>query len=264
MKPVEFFYLHQVFTHQEWIDYLKGKGTMNPNTQRELLAYYVHTKRVQRVRRGLFVSLPPVVAANEYRVDPYLICQKLSKDAVIAYHSALELHGASHAYYQNFTYLSNNRSQPFIFQEQSFQAISYSKRLHEKQQTHFDVTQIIYQGTSLTVTGMARTVVDVLDRVDLCGGWDECWRSLELVHLLDVERAIQYASLIDKSVLYAKLGYYLQKHQQRLAVSEHQLDYLKQRTPKQALYVERHSKDSQKNRLIPQWNLLIPRINDEI
>lgn len=36
-------------------------------------------------------------------------------------------------------------------------------------------------GVNIKVTSLARTIVDVLDRIDLAGGWEEVWRVLDTV-----------------------------------------------------------------------------------
>lgn len=81
MKPRDFFASRPVFTYAEFVSALDTKGR-SERTHDALLAYYTKTERVLRVRRGLYVSVPPTVSREECPVDPYLVAAKLTDDAV--------------------------------------------------------------------------------------------------------------------------------------------------------------------------------------
>lgn len=61
-----------------------------------------HVKLV-RVRRGLYAVVPPGASAESYPVDPFLLASRMAKDAVQAYHTALEFHGEAYSVYEYFT-----------------------------------------------------------------------------------------------------------------------------------------------------------------
>jgi hypothetical protein len=42
-------------------------------------------------------------------------------------------------------------------------------------------------------------LVDVLDRPDLSGGWEEIWRSLETIEYFDLDEIVAYARLLDNA-----------------------------------------------------------------
>jgi predicted transcriptional regulator of viral defense system len=75
-------------------------------------------------------------------------------------------------------------------------------------------------GLPLRVTDIERTFVDVLDRPDLSGGWEEIWRSLESVEYVKTERVVEYALLLNKSTTVAKLGFFLEQHKDHLMVED--------------------------------------------
>ena len=65
-------------------------------------------------------------------------------------------------------------------------------------------------GVEVFATALERTVVDVLDKPGLSGGWEEVYRSLERVVVFDVSKAIDYALSLNKASIVAKLGYFLE------------------------------------------------------
>src|SRR5690606_25601231 len=76
MSSESFFRLHPGFTHDE---YAQSRGSGSPRTVDSLLRKHVQSGRIARVRRGLYVTVPPGGAAES--VDPYLIATKAANDA---------------------------------------------------------------------------------------------------------------------------------------------------------------------------------------
>lgn len=54
------------------------------------------------------------------------------------------------------------------------------------------------------LTGLERTIVDVSDRSDLGGGWEEVWRSLDNVTSIDTALMVEYALLLKNATVFAK------------------------------------------------------------
>ena len=50
-------------------------------------------------------------------------------------------------------------------------------------------------------TSLERTLVDVLDRPDLTGSWEEIWRSLESIEFFDIEQIVEYVLLLENATL---------------------------------------------------------------
>lgn len=65
-------------------------------------------------------------------------------------------------------------------------------------------------GLSVRVTSLERTLVDVLVRPDLGGGWEEIWRSLEMVEFFDLDVVIDYTLLFENATTAAKVGFFLE------------------------------------------------------
>ena len=49
------------------------------------------------MRRGLYAVIPPGADPDFFPVDPFLVAAKLSPDAVLSHHTALEFHGKAYS-----------------------------------------------------------------------------------------------------------------------------------------------------------------------
>lgn len=256
MKPKDYFSQNPVFTSQEYAQFLEKEGGGGERTQEALLSYHVKAGNLVRVRRGLFAVVPSGASPESYIVDPYLVAAKLVDDAVIGYYSALAFYGKSYSVTHQFCVLTHSRSADILFREDAFRLALFPKVLRKKNQELFGVKTILHRGCQLRVTGFERTLVDMLDRPDLSGGWEEIWRSLESVEYFDLDKVIEYALLLNNVTTIALVGFYLEQHQKELRVKESYLAQLETRRPKQPHYVDKQQKSSSK--FNSRWNLIIP------
>ncbi|MFQ5644747.1 MAG: hypothetical protein ACE5FQ_13770 [Thiogranum sp.] len=70
-------------------------------------------------------------------------------------------------------YLTRNARRPFVFRGQEFLAVPFPRVLSAQQAELFGVTIQRHAGGNVRVTSLERTLVDVLVRPDLGGGWEE-------------------------------------------------------------------------------------------
>jgi predicted transcriptional regulator of viral defense system len=101
MKLRTFFRTHPVFTVEDFAGFLSSDETHNLRTQESLLAYHVKAGNIVRVRRGLYASVPPGASPENFPIDPFLLAARISKEAVLAYHTALEAHGKAYSVYEH-------------------------------------------------------------------------------------------------------------------------------------------------------------------
>lgn len=253
MKLNTFFQRHPVFTVAEIDDFLGG-GTVG--TRNALLAYHRRCGKILPVRRGLYAVVPPGASPETAPLDPYLLASRMAGDAVLAYHTALEVHGRAYSVYNRFTYLSGKPVQPVRFREYEFQCVLVPKPLREKRKPSFGVVEIERQGLPVRVTDVERTFVDALDRSDLCGGWEEVWRSLESIEYLKLDEVVKYTTLLGKSTTAARVGFFLEEHRQAVATADKYLARLRKLAPRQPLYLDRSRRKG--GVLVKDWNLIVP------
>ena len=256
MNTQEYFRKHPVFRHETFTAFREANGCRNVRTREALLAYHAKVGHLLNVRRGLYAVVPEGVAPDRHRVDPYLLGTQLTNDAVLAYHSALQFHGVAYSIHHRFPYLTRHPRRPFVFQGMEFVAVPFPHALQPGGNGQPGVETIEHAGGQARVTGIERTLVDVLARPDLAGGWEEVWRSLEMVDECNLDQIVDYALSLRNATTVAKTGYFLEQHREALELEDTHLDALRQHAPRQPCYLDRRRR--QAGKLQPDWQLVVP------
>ena len=209
------------------------------------------------MRRGLYAVVPPGANPASYSVDPFLVAAKLTKDAVLSYHTALEFHGHAYSVQEHFIYTASRPLSPLTFRTHVFRGVRFPESLRRTDKENFGVVTMDRSGMEVRVTSLERTMVDVLNRPDLSGGWEEIWRSLESVEFFDLDKVVEYALLLGNATTTAKVGFFLEQHREPLMVEEKYIKPLHNLRPRQPHYLDRDKRKS--GRLVSEWNLVVPR-----
>lgn len=221
-----------------------------------LLAYYRQRGRILPIRRGLYWVVHPGESPETRAFDPFLVAAKMTDDAALAYHTALEFHGRAYSSFSEIQYLTARAVRATTFQGWRFRSVRLPKALNLSVEALFGIEEHDRSRQVVRVTGLERTLVDVLDRPELCGGWEELWRSLEMVEFFDLDQIVEYVLLLDNATTVGKVGWYLELHRETLMVEDEHLSALRERKPRQPRYIDR--RDRGRTRFIRQWNLVIP------
>lgn len=256
MKLNKFFSTHPVFTVSELDKFLAQQGSRNHWTRKALLAHHRKQGRILPVRRGLYAVVPPGASPDTCPVDPYLLAARMTDDAVLGYHTALEFHGNAYSVYEQFFYLAERKSAPATFRSYRFRCVLFPRKLRAQGKMNFGVQVGERAGIPVRVTSLERTLVDVLDRPDLGGSWEEIWRSLESVEFFDLNRVVDYALLLGNATTVAKVGFFLDQHRDPLMVEEAHLRPLRDHRPRNPHYLSRGARKP--GHFIPDWNLIVP------
>ncbi len=181
---------------------------------------------------------------------------KAAPDSILAYHTALELHGVAYSSFSELTYLTTHKNKAFKFQDQWFQPTTQPNVLKKNNLTRLSTQTMNRQGIEMRVTNPARTYVDSLNRIELCGGWEEICRALANMVTLDINEVIEYCLILKNARLAAKVGYFLEQRQGAFKVDESDLAPLLAIKPKTPQYTIRRKTD--KVTLIKKWNIFLP------
>ena len=256
MRLNQFFSNHSVFTLEDLDNYLCNHGSENPNTRKALLAYHKKKGRIISIRRGLYAVVPLGSSHKSFTADPFLITAKMTKDSVLAYHTALEFKGKAYSVFNRLYYFSKQKSVPLSYHSHEIKQVAIPNELLQKQSEMIGVESQERKGVDVRVTTFERTLVDMLDRPELTGSWEEIWRTLETIEYFDMDRVIEYVSLLQNATTAAKVGYFLDKHKENLLLQENDLKPLKKFLPQNPHYMVKKSKHAGK--YIDDWNLIVP------
>jgi len=255
MKPTDFFAAHPVFTYDEFVAAHASSGSRSRQTSASSIKQHVAAGNLLRIRRGLYATVPRGVDPEHAIVDPYLVATKLTDDATVAYHAALQFHGKAYSVWRRFHYLTRLRARPLFFRGLEFLPVQAPAALRNRSDLGGGVAELRHAGGVVRVATLERSLVDVLDAPDKGGGWEEIWRSLELVEFFDLDAVIEYALELGSALTVARLGFFLEQHRRPLMVEDRHLDTLRAHAPAQPRYFD-SSRESGK--LVPDWNLIVP------
>ena len=256
MRFRRFLKRHPVFTVNELDIYLEQTGSSNRNTRNSLLRHHKKAGRIIPIRRGVYATVPWGIDSERLVLDPYLVASKLTEDAVLAYHTAMEFHGRAYTVHWRSVYVSAKPSSPLVFQSHEYRCAPVPPPLKAKRKSMFGVNVVDYLGSRLAVTSHERTLVDLFDRPDLAGGWEEVWRSLESVEFFYLDAVVAYAQMLENASTAAKVGFFLQTHRDSLSVDDIYLQGLRELSPRQPHYMSPRSEE--KCKLVKDWNLMVP------
>ncbi len=254
MVPLDFLESHPVFTHGEFVSAHTAAGR-SEHTSNNLLASYVASGRLLRIRRGLYTTVPRGVKPGEASPDPYLMATKLSTNAVVAYHSTLAFHGKARSVWRRYHYLTGGRLRPFSFRGMEFVPVQAPPPVRSLPDFGGGVLTRRHAGGEVRVTTLERAFVDVLDAPDKGGGWEEILRSLDLVEFLDLDAVIEYTLRLESALTAARVGFVLEQHAEEWMVQEDHLEALRRHAPGQPRYLDGSRTTGT---LVSRWNLVVP------
>lgn len=254
MRSEEFFATHPVFTFEEYRSARAG-AEAPLSTAKNLLASHVSSGRVLRVRQGLYATVPRGVQASEFEPDPYLLATHMAGDSVVCGHAALQFFGKTYSLWARHHYFSVARRRPFTFRDNEFLPVQDPAPLRGREDRGGGIVERAHAGGRVRVTTLERALVDVMHAPERAGGWEEVWRSLEMVEYFDTERVAAYARALGSALTAARVGLFLDEYASRLMVDDEQLESLRRLSPRQPRYLDA---SHTKGRLVTGWNLIVP------
>lgn len=224
-----------------------------------MLSHHLRSGNIRRISRGVFASAPRNAGSGNRVLDRFIAAAKLRSGSVIAYHSALLLHGCAPTEGSEIQVIAPG--EPGVFETADFvcRFVSPPCRLPLTE----GVTTVERHELEVRVTSLERTIVDLLDRYRLAGGAEELFRCLDLVAELrediDNDALISLAERAGNAAAAGVLGYWLECERDRLNVSASLLQHLRSLSPRQSRYAL--GAKPGRCRAAPGWNVILP---DEI
>lgn len=255
MKPAGYFDRHPVFRFDDFAAAHAAGGRRSRQTTASVLKQAVAAGRLLHLRRGLYASVPRGADPGRHHVDPYLLATQLAPDGVVAYHAALQFHGKAYSLWNRFFYLTRGRQRRFAFGDQEFVPVQVPTALRNLPDLGGGVVERPHVGGVVRVATLERSLVDVLDAPERNGGWEEVWRSLEMVEFFDLDAVLAYTRVLGSALTAARVGFFLEQHQDSLMVEAQHLDAFRSLAPTQARYLDARRESG---KLLKGWNLVVP------
>jgi predicted transcriptional regulator of viral defense system len=245
-----FFSTRPVFRREEYARAL-GKSVRDPNVD-SMLKQHLRAGNVRRVSRGVYASVPPHADASSWVVDQFLAASRLRTDAVVAYHSALELHGYAYTTYSEVQLVSSGPPA-------RLEAAGFTCRFLATPRgwdRPADVVAMDRLGLDVSVTTLERTVTDLFDRYDLAGGAEELLQSLTMIPRLKVDRLYACMRSLGNASAAAAAGWWLSTQMERLDVTPSDLVRFRGLAPNNPQYALGAKPGAAK--WLPDWSVMLP------
>lgn len=244
-----FFSANPVFRRE---DYARAVGREpQEKTVTSMLGQHVRAGNIKRLARGLYASVPKHADPGAWRSDRLLVASRLRPQAVIGYHSALEAHGC--AYTAEFDVQVIATGEPGLFETAEF-SCRFVRPVAPLEADGIAVLDRV--GQAIRITTLERTIADVFDRPDLCGGADELLASLNLVQRLNAERLVGHLAANGNATAAGVAGWWLEQRRDSLQVPQALLEALHALAPRQTRYALGAS--AGQGRGASGWNVVLP------
>src|SRR3989304_1906488 len=245
-----------VFSLDDLVQWLDERQVKNARMAAyNLTKYYRRTGRLSAVKEGIYFVVPAGQEASSALADPYLVASKFGADAVLAFHSALDLLGFGHSTFNTFHVFSDRPRSPFRFRNDHFRVVQTPEPLLKQSKQYFGTEKVERLGMKIVVTGKERTLVECLERPHYCGGFEEMYRSLEKMPYLQFDVLLEYLAIRAQKNLYARTGFFLSQHAENFHVDQTLLTELRIHVPAQPVYWTPVRKGGAHG---TPWNLIVP------
>ena len=225
-------------------------------TARTVMSRLAKKGYLLRIRPGLYAAIPPESIGREYRPDRFLIADHaMGSMGAIAFHSALELHGVAHSYFNTVYYLSERSARPFEHQATIYRFV--------REANLFGTVTISREGVPLRVTDRERTFLDCIRRPEYCGGLEELVKSVGGFSLLNPLRLQDHLRRFGEQSLNQRTGVMLGLVRERLRMPDEFLERLRLSVGGNVYYLLPGMKPGN-GRLDKEWNVIVPRNIDEV
>jgi predicted transcriptional regulator of viral defense system len=223
-------------------------------TVRTRIKQFLASGRLKLISAGVYAVTPPGEDPATFAPDPLLAASRLTRDSVLAYHSAFEALGYANQVFSRTTYLTPGHRRERRLGAQTFVPVAPPKRL-AKRWRDLGVETLHRQGLPLTATCRERTLVDCLHRPAHSGGLEELLACAAAVPSVDLEVLVGYLLALTSPTVVARAGFLLERFSDRWLLPDGWQDRLAPHLPKSPAYLLRRESG---NVLVRRWQLLVP------
>ena len=181
---------------------------------------------------------------------PGLIVARTALQAAMC--GSLELHGVANQVFQTVYYFSAGARKDVVFDHVTYHRVAFPRALAIASHRLFQ-TELV--ADNILATGRERSFVDCLLFLDYGGGVEELDKSLAMFPSFDFEAALAYLKLLRRPWLYARLGFLLDRHADKLFFRGKIRDRFLRKLPRGVVYL---ADKRPGNHWVPTWKLMVP------
>ncbi len=235
----------EIFTFSEAYALYKGsKASLS-----RLIYKYTVQEKLKKIRNELYYIIP--AGEKSSTPDPYKIASHIVQPYYLAYHTAMELHGVGYTAINTKYVAALSSVKPFSYN--TFQFICV-KPLNDN--VKLGAEELVVSNCKIKLSNRERTIIDCLDRLNYAGGLEEAIKSLRNFPSVDKKKLVLYLSKLNRKILYAKVGWFLELLREQWNIDENILNRLSDKVSGRAMYLDSTQKEVFH---ISKWNLLVPR-----
>ena len=187
-----------------------------------------------------------------------MIASGLAPDAVIAYDSALLLQrpwkpDPKALEVERLSFLTATRPIRISSEDITYAPVRPARALGSRWRNQ--VATLERFGVSFSITALERTLVDLLDRIDLAPPPLELWEAFAFARP-DADAMVVHALALDSATAAARLGFFLERLPY---VAPQTLRRLEKLRPSSPTYFDRRDRDG-RNAFLKRWNLVVPSL----
>jgi predicted transcriptional regulator of viral defense system len=176
----------------------------SPQMARKALSRLERRGWLKRLERGLYLIVPLDAGPDgQWSEDPLVIAAQLAPEGAVAYWSALHYWGMTEQIPRTiFVQTVCRRYKPM----NTILGVRYRFVVVVERKLFGIMTQF-RDGLSIRITDREKTLIDALDRPDLCGGISQVVEALKSLEGLDWARIDSYLELLNSGAVYKRIGY---------------------------------------------------------
>jgi predicted transcriptional regulator of viral defense system len=216
---------------------------------RNMVSQLVANGWLVRVGRGAYQLQPAKTGLDPYpSADKFVVAGQFAEDSFIAYGSAAEYHGLTTQVFQNVLLATKRRRKQMTLPKMKIRMILIDPQ-------NFVGFQRITKAPDAQVATIERTLIDAINRPELCGGISDIREILNRARgKTNIERILQYLPTYHSKSLIQRVGYLLETFDFNLKPDDKKLllswcrgskTYLFKRKPGSAAQAQHYSKDWQ-------------------
>lgn len=223
-----------------------------------MLGRHVRERRIRHFAGGVYGTVPPGRWETAiYPVSPYLVAPRLRPGSVLAYHSALNVHGFTY----HLTHCILHAFSPAGREELAIAGFFYdfldpAPGIVLGGEDPADGIEILsYLGCDIRVTTFERTMADLFDRPVM--GGDGLIESLDFADGADSGAMVRHMRTLGNPAAAGAVGFWLESRRDRHRVDEADLAALRDMAPVEPVYAL--DADPGDGLLVDGWNVILPR-----